>query len=86
MPTIHLQGTSGEVPAVLATDLKPGDRVAFNQGTVSTVKSITQIAPKTVRIVWILSEGTEVGNHVCDQEETLACTYRVSKLFARVEA
>ncbi len=72
---IHLQGTPGQVPAVPATDLKPGDRVAFNQGTVSTVKSITQIAPKTVRIEWITEE-----------DELLRISYRASKLFARVEA
>ncbi|PPS89582.1 hypothetical protein [Streptomyces sp. MH60] len=57
--TIHLQAV-GRVPAVPADDLKPGDQIMYNYGSVSQVVKIVDASPKFFKIHEVSAEtGTE---------------------------
>lgn len=57
--TINLQGIPYPVPAIRASDLRPGTVIVWNFGHTSTVVSVTPSATGKSLILTTVSNGTE---------------------------
>lgn len=77
--TIHLIGV-GRVRAVEASELKPGDRLMWNYGSIYTVMSIEDVSPKFLAIIERDKNGKQWGPRRLRKDRLVARVHQEKRL------